>query len=131
MISAIWSLEPERVADFPASFFLRFADRHRLLQARDQLQWRVIEGGSREYVRKLTARLRNGVRTATPVREVRRTAKGVEISLPEGTPGYCAVTYPSLAQNAEGDLIAVWARYWVTDIAHCGDICFAQVRLLS
>jgi predicted neuraminidase len=50
-----------------------------------------------------------------------------EISLPEGTPGHCAVTYPSLAQSAEGDLIAVWARYWITDVEHCGDICFAQV----
>ena len=54
-----------------------------------------------------------------------------EIALPEGAAGRCAVTYPSLAQNGDGDVVAVWARYWVTDREHCGDICFAQVRCLS
>lgn len=51
-----------------------------------------------------------------------------EIALPEGTPGRGAVTYPSLAENADGDLVVVWARYWRTEDEHCGDICFAQVR---
>jgi len=51
-----------------------------------------------------------------------------EIALPERTAGHCAVTYPSLAENADGDLVAVWARYWITEAEHCGDICFAQVR---
>ena len=60
-----------------------------------------------------------------------------EIALPEGPEAdpslrrrgvSAAVTYPSLAENSDGDLVAVWARYWVTDREHCGDICFAQVR---
>ena len=54
-----------------------------------------------------------------------------EIALSEGTLGRCAVTYPSLAENADGDLVAVWARYWMTDVKHCGDICYAQVRPVS
>lgn len=84
LISAIWSLDPDRVGDFPASFFLRFAERHRLLQVRDQLKWRVICGGSREYVRKLVERLDHDVQTRTPVREVRRMEQGVEVVTAKG-----------------------------------------------
>lgn len=87
LISAIWSLEPDRVGDFPASFFLRFAERHRLLQVRDRLKWRVICGGSREYVRKLVARLDSGVQTRTPVRKIRRGTSGIEIVTSDGKPG--------------------------------------------
>lgn len=54
-----------------------------------------------------------------------------EITLPEGIPGHCAVTYPSMAENADGDLVAVWSRYWITDEEHCGDICFAQLRRVA
>ena len=52
-----------------------------------------------------------------------------EIALSAGTQGRVAVTYPSLAENTDGDLVAVWARYWLTDRDHCGDICWARVRL--
>lgn len=79
LIAAIWSMDPGRVAGFPAGFFLRFASRHRLLQVRDRLRWRVVAGGSREYVRALVARLRNGVRTGTVVESIRRREDGVEI----------------------------------------------------
>ena len=51
-----------------------------------------------------------------------------EIDLSEEASGRWAVCYPSLAENADGDLVAVWARYWVTATEHCGDICFAQIR---
>jgi len=51
-----------------------------------------------------------------------------QIALPRGVPGRGAVTYPSLTENGQGDLAAVWARYWVTEREHCGDICFARLR---
>jgi hypothetical protein len=53
-----------------------------------------------------------------------------EIALAQDTPGRCAVTYPSLAENPDGELVVVWAHYWVTEKEHCGDICFAQIRSL-
>jgi len=86
LIAAIWSLDPGRVDDFPAGFLLRFMSRHRLLQAQNQLQWRVIRGGAREYVRKLSASLRGGVLTNTPVRSVRRLPDAVEIRRADGEP---------------------------------------------
>lgn len=79
LVAAIWSLDPARVAEFPAEFFLRFSARHRLLQVRDQLRWRVVQGGSREYVLALAARLHNGVRTGVRVESIRRREDGVEV----------------------------------------------------
>jgi len=86
LVAAIWSMAPGRVDEFPAEFFLRFAARHRLLQARERLPWRVIRGGSREYVRALTARLRGPVRTRSPVRSIRRVEEGVELRIANGEP---------------------------------------------
>jgi predicted NAD/FAD-binding protein len=85
MVAAIWSMDPERVEDFPAAFFLRFMTRHRLLQVRNTLQWRVIRGGSRTYVDRLVDALPNGVQLETSVRSVSRSGKTVEIQLSDGS----------------------------------------------
>ena len=79
MAAAIWSAEPTRVLDMPTSFLVRFFDNHGLLQLRDRPQWRVISGGSREYVRKLVDGHRDRIRLNTPVRSVRRVPMGVEV----------------------------------------------------
>lgn len=85
MVAAIWSLDPARVEDFPAAFFLRFMTRHRLLQVRNTLQWRVIRGGSRTYVDRLVDSLPEGVRLGAPVGSVRRKENGVEVQLTDGS----------------------------------------------
>lgn len=79
MAAAIWSAEPTRILDMPADFLLRFFDNHGLLQLRDRPQWRVISGGSREYVRKLVDGHRDRIRLNTAVRSVRRVPMGVEV----------------------------------------------------
>lgn len=79
MAAAIWSAEPSRVLDMPAGFLVRFFANHGLLQLRDRPQWRVISGGSREYVRKLVDGHRDRIRLNTPVRSVRRLPNGVEV----------------------------------------------------
>ena len=79
MAAAIWSAEPVRILDMPAQFLVRFFANHGLLQLRDRPTWRVIAGGSREYVRKLVAGHRNRIRLNSPVRSLRRTAGGVEL----------------------------------------------------
>lgn len=79
MAAAIWSAEPMRVLDMPADFLVRFFANHGLLQLRDRPQWRVIRGGSREYVRKLVDGHRDRIRLNSAVRSVRRSAAGVEI----------------------------------------------------
>jgi predicted NAD/FAD-binding protein len=79
MAAAIWSAEPGKVLDMPVSFLVRFFANHGLLQVKDRPQWRVIRGGSRQYVNKLVAGHRDRIRLNSPVDSVRRIDDRVEI----------------------------------------------------
>ena len=79
MAAAIWSAEPLAIQDMPLRFLVRFFDNHGLLQLKDRPVWRVIKGGSREYVSKLVAGHRDRIRLETPVKSVIRHASSVEI----------------------------------------------------
>jgi predicted NAD/FAD-binding protein len=79
MAAAIWSAEPVAIHDMPLQFLVRFFDNHGLLQLKDRPVWRVIKGGSREYVDKLVAGHRDRIRMETPVKAVIRNSSGVEI----------------------------------------------------
>ncbi|MEJ2255790.1 MAG: FAD-dependent oxidoreductase [Woeseiaceae bacterium] len=84
MAAAIWSAEPVAVLDMPALFLVRFFKNHGLLQLQDRPEWRVIEGGSREYVRRLVAGHRDRIRLRAPVTSITRTSSGVEITSSAG-----------------------------------------------
>ncbi|MGI9233934.1 MAG: NAD(P)/FAD-dependent oxidoreductase [Woeseiaceae bacterium] len=84
MAAAIWSAEPVSVLDMPASFLLRFFQNHGLLQLENRPQWRVIQGGSREYVKRLVRGHRDAIRLNTPVRSIRRFSDRVEVSTSDG-----------------------------------------------
>jgi len=84
MGAAIWSAEPRRMLSFPAQLFVRFFANHGLLNIRNRPQWRVIQGGSRSYVDKLTARFRHRIRLNTPVSRISRKATHVEICSAHG-----------------------------------------------
>ena len=84
MAAAIWSSEPVAIVDMPLRFLVRFFDNHGLLQLKDRPQWRVIKGGSREYVGKLVAGHRDRIRLNSPVRRISRHLDGVEIVTDEG-----------------------------------------------
>ena len=77
MGAAIWSADTPVMMDFPLQFFVRFFRNHGLLSVRNRPQWRVIEGGSREYLRPLTAGFARKIRTSTRIRTVRRLPQGV------------------------------------------------------
>ncbi|MCK6458448.1 MAG: FAD-dependent oxidoreductase, partial [Planctomycetes bacterium] len=79
MGSAIWSMPPRRILGFPAGFFVRFFANHGLLSRTDRPQWRVVDGGSRAYVERLLAPMRDRVRLQTPVRRIRRVEGAVEV----------------------------------------------------
>jgi predicted NAD/FAD-binding protein len=84
MMSAIWSADPAVVQSFPARHFFRFFKNHGLLSVNAGPQWRVIAGGSREYVRKMTASFADRIRLRTPVKAIRRLPSGVELSTSSG-----------------------------------------------
>ena len=79
MAAAIWSAEPGSVLEMPVRFLVRFFDNHGLLQISDRPIWRVIKGGSREYVSKLVAGHRDRIRLNSPVQSIRRIDDRVEV----------------------------------------------------
>jgi len=84
MGSAIWSTDPSRFEDIPARFFAAFFHNHGFLQVRDQPQWLVIQGGSRQYVEKLIAPFRNGIRLGCPVQSIFRRENHCEVKPLDG-----------------------------------------------
>lgn len=84
MAAAIWSAEPVAVLDMPVKFLVRFFANHGLLQLKDRPTWHVIEGGSREYVRKLTDGHRDRIRLNSPVESLNRFDDGIELYTASG-----------------------------------------------
>jgi predicted NAD/FAD-binding protein len=62
MSGAIWSCPPSEMLNFPAATLVRFFANHHLLSYSGQPQWRTVTGGSREYVRRLTASFADRIR---------------------------------------------------------------------
>jgi predicted NAD/FAD-binding protein len=80
MGSAIWSADPIQFLQFPAAAFVQFFTNHGILNVIDQPKWRVITGGSRQYVEPLARPFRDRVRLSSPVERVRRLADRVEVT---------------------------------------------------
>ncbi|MBD3671487.1 MAG: FAD-dependent oxidoreductase [Gammaproteobacteria bacterium] len=77
MGSAIWSTDPDMMYRFPATYFIRFFYNHGLLNISDRPTWYVIKGGSREYVKKLTASFSERIRLNSTVEWIKRVPDGV------------------------------------------------------
>jgi hypothetical protein len=65
--------------DYPAQTFVRFFNNHGLLTIGSQLHWRTVSGGSRSYVERIEAPLRQRARLNTPASAIRRDAGGVRV----------------------------------------------------
>jgi len=84
MSSAVWSTPPERMLEFPATTLLRFFHNHGFLGLHTQHQWWTVDGGSQEYVKRITQPWRDRIRHNTRVVGVRRGATGVIVSTADG-----------------------------------------------
>ncbi|MBB5786637.1 NAD(P)/FAD-dependent oxidoreductase [Jiangella mangrovi] len=76
LVSAVWSAGRDDALAYPARFLFRFLDNHGMLAVGGSPRWRTVTGGSRSYVERAAKNL-TSVRTATPVRGLRRGADGV------------------------------------------------------
>ena len=79
MIAAIWSADPKSVADLPAQYFLNFFNHHGLLNVFERPQWRVIKGGSSQYIEPLSRKFSSGIRLNSPIESIQRLGHGVAV----------------------------------------------------
>jgi predicted NAD/FAD-binding protein len=79
MSGAIWSTPREQMRSFPALALAQFFENHGLLSLNGQHQWWTVDGGSREYVRRMAATMRAEVRLNSPVDRIERSGGGVTV----------------------------------------------------
>ena len=81
MGAAIWSCPAETILEFPARSFIQFMQNHKLMNYIDRPVWRTVDGGSREYVKRLIADFNGTIRKDTHITGLRREAAGVMVSI--------------------------------------------------
>jgi predicted NAD/FAD-binding protein len=84
MLACIWSSSLEAMLEYPARSMVRFLDNHGLLDVLHRPKWRTVTGGSREYVRRLSAPFVGDARLSTPVAAVTRDHDGVRLADAKG-----------------------------------------------
>jgi predicted NAD/FAD-binding protein len=77
MGAAIWSASREEMKKFPLHFFVRFFHHHGMLTVDDRPKWRVLKGGSKSYIPKITANFSQNIHLNHPITSVRRTSEKV------------------------------------------------------
>lgn len=114
LVATVWSCDPDTAGSYPARYLFTFLDHHGMLQVFGSPQWRTVVGGSREYVRRVTAAVagRGGeVLTGTSVTGVRQDAGSVVVTVADGTSrrfdGVVVATHPQQALDMLEQLSAV------------------------
>ncbi len=98
--ASIWSANPEQFFDIPAVYAARFFDNHGMLNIKNRPKWRVIKGGSREYVRRMTASFLDRIRLNTPVLGVTRRSDGVDVETRDGVESFDQIVIASHSDQA-------------------------------
>ena len=68
MASAVWSMSTDEISRFPALTLLRFFDNHGMLGINTHPKWKVVRGGSRNYIRPITAPYQDRIYTDVHIR---------------------------------------------------------------
>lgn len=74
MGAAIWSSSYDKFREFPIRFIVEFYRNHGLLGVKNRPQWRVIKGGSKQYIKPLTEGWSDRILLNTGVRKVVRNS---------------------------------------------------------
>ncbi len=93
MGAAIWSCPTSTFEKFPIRFICDFYRNHGLLSLKNRPVWRVIKGGSRNYVQALTRPFRDRIFLRTPVRSVVRRPDSVMVETERGQDQYDEVIF--------------------------------------
>ena len=83
--ASLWSCPGSTFRQFPMRFVLDFLNNHAMLQVGGRPVWRVIEGGSRQYIEPLTRPFADNIHLNSPVRSINRNTDGVCVQLVDGS----------------------------------------------
>ncbi|XDD52475.1 NAD(P)/FAD-dependent oxidoreductase [Leptospira sp. WS92.C1] len=84
MSSAVWSTPDNRMLKFPVYVLIRFFLNHGFMGLDTQHQWYTVHGGSREYVKRLTAPIKDRFYLNSKVKYVETEGRKVRITLENG-----------------------------------------------
>ena len=84
MGGAIWSTPIVEMLKFPVSTFVRFFENHGLLTIKDHPQWYTVQGGSREYIQRLTKPFKDRIYLSRGVKKVWRDSTRVIVEDDQG-----------------------------------------------
>ena len=79
MGGSIWSTSVKEMLNFPAITFINFFDNHGLLSISNQPQWYTVEGGSKEYVKKISQSFLEKIKLNARIEKVVRGDDCIEI----------------------------------------------------
>lgn len=86
LASSLWSADPKEVYNFPLQTFVLFFKNHGFLETSHPIQWKVVRGGSRQYVEKITAPYSERIHLSTAVSRITRHPEYVELIAEDGEP---------------------------------------------
>ncbi len=84
MGAAIWSASLANMRNFPIRFFISFFRNHGLLNIFNRPQWRVIKGGSKQYLAPLTNGFSDNIETNADIKTIKRNDNGVVLVFENG-----------------------------------------------
>nr|WP_051061405.1 FAD-dependent oxidoreductase [Leptospira weilii] len=84
MSSAVWSTPDDLMLQFPVFGLVRFFLNHGFMGLDTQHQWYTVHGGSREYVKRLTAPIKDRFQLNAEVRSVENVGNKVRVTLKIG-----------------------------------------------
>jgi predicted NAD/FAD-binding protein len=79
MASAVWSMTQEAIAAFPAVTLIRFFQNHGMLGINTHPKWKVIRGGSFNYLGPLTRSFKERIQTGAEIESVERSESTVTL----------------------------------------------------
>jgi len=127
MLGCIWSCPTDQMLRFPVATMIRFCHNHGLIRVTNRPQWYTVQGGSREYVRRMAASITE-LRTNTAVLAVRRSQDGrggVWLDTAQGTEHFDAVV---LAGHTDQSLRLLGTHATLAERATLGAIAYQANR---
>lgn len=100
MGAAIWSCPTGIFEQFPVKFIIEFYKNHGLLSVTNRPTWRVIRGGSNQYVHRLIEGFKDSIRLNCPIQSVWRTDNTVQVRTATGVEEFDEVVFACHSDQA-------------------------------